>query len=256
MSQMHRNKPGIRFAGKTIWVSELASIMFVCALFVSLLSVSLAILKNELAIHDFDREIAGLKAENHNAANKIDEMREMLRLVSLLDIVVGHKVQGRAVLQLADLIYKNSRQYGYNPELLLAVIAVESRFDPDALGRYRSGGLSGALGLMQIKYETAREMANMLGMGGLKRQDLFNPEVNVILGTAYLTTLITRFKSFQLGIIAYNLGPGTVRSTLSRKEALPMKYYEKVLVQYYRLKDIADGLDEMGGIYDSGFRVH
>jgi soluble lytic murein transglycosylase len=249
-------RPGIRFAGNKIWFSELASIMFVCALLASLLSVSFVIFKNGLAIQDLDREIAGIKAENHNAANRIEEMREMLRLVSLLDIVIGHKVQGPAVHQLAGLIYKNSVQYGYNPELLLAVIAVESRFDPGALGRYRSGTLSGALGLMQIKYETAREMANMLGMEGLKRQDLFNPEINVILGTAYLTTLITRFKSFQLGIIAYNLGPGTVRSTLSRKEALPMKYYEKVLVQYYRLKDIGDGLDERGGIYDSGFRVH
>jgi soluble lytic murein transglycosylase len=243
MSEKPHSKSGKRFASKNIWVSELTSIIFVGALLVSLLSVSLVIFKNELIIHDFDRDIAKLKAENHNAASQIAEMREMLRLVSLLDIVIGHKVQGSAVRQLADLIYKNSLQYGYNPELLLAVIAVESRFDPGALGRYRSGSLSGALGLMQIKYETAREMANMLGMEGLKRQDLFNPEVNVILGTAYLTTLITRFKSFQLGIIAYNLGPGTVRSTLSRKEALPMKYYEKVLFQYYRLKEIGDGLD-------------
>jgi len=99
---------------------------------------------------------------------------------------------------------------------------------------------------MQLKYPTALSVAKMLGIEGLKRQDLMDPETNIILGTAYLTTLISRFKSFKLGIIAYNLGPGTVRSTLSRREALPMRYYEKVLAQYYMLKKMGEELDREG----------
>jgi len=239
-----RRKPGIMFIGKKIWISELASIVFMFILLVALLSISLVILRNELSIRNLDHAIADLKSENINKANEIDGLRERLRLITLLSAVVGDRVKPAALYKLADLVYDNSRLYGYNPELLLAVIAVESKFNPEALGRYRSGGLSGALGLMQIKYPTALAISKMLGIKGLKPKDLMDPETNIILGTAYLTTLISRFKSFKLGIIAYNLGPGTVRSTLSRKEALPMRYYEKVLKQYYLLQKIGEDLEK------------
>jgi soluble lytic murein transglycosylase-like protein len=224
------------FAGKKIWVSELASIAIICVLLAALLSVSLVIIRNERAIHDADRRIAELRAEKINLARDIEAMREKDRLIKLMNAVVGGKTTPATVQKLADLVYKNSRQYGYAPELLLAVIAVESHFNPEALGRYRSGTLSGALGLMQIKYVTARTMANMLGMEGIEPDDLLDPEINMILGTAYLTTLVSRFKSFKLGLLAYNLGPTTVRGSLARNEKLPMRYYEKVLAQYYKLK--------------------
>jgi len=237
-------RPGIAFIGSKIWISELASIIFVCMLLIALLSVSFVMLRNELTIRNFDHAIADLKAENISKANEIEALTERLRLITLLDAVVGDRVKPDALHRLAGLVLENSRLYGYNPELLLAVIAVESKFNPAALGRYRGGSLSGALGLMQIKYPTARGIAKMLGMEGLKPADLMDPETNILLGTAYLTTLISRFKSFKLGIIAYNLGPGTVRSTLSRREALPMRYYEKVLKQYYMLQKIGGELEK------------
>jgi soluble lytic murein transglycosylase-like protein len=185
-----------------------------------------------------------MRAEKINLTRDIEAMREKDRLVKLMNAVVGSKTQPSTVLQLADLVYKNSRQYGYNPELLLAVIAVESQFNPEALGRYKSGTLSGALGLMQVKYVTARAMANTLGMEGITPGDLLDPEINLILGTAYLTMLVSRFKSFKLGLLAYNLGPTTVRGSLARNEKLPMRYYEKVLAQYYKLKALGAELED------------
>ncbi|MFP4014407.1 MAG: transglycosylase SLT domain-containing protein, partial [Chitinispirillaceae bacterium] len=232
----HRSRVGILIVGKQLWISELSSIIFVCLLLVSLFSISFLILRNELSIRKMNREIAALEIEKINLSHSMDELKERNRLSSLLCTIVSKKVSTPVIGHLADLVYLNSRQFGYSPELLLAVISVESRFDAKALGRYRSGNLSGALGLMQLKYGTALEVAQNLGIEDLKPDDLFDPEKNVVLGTAYLTRLISQFKSFKLGLLAYNLGPGTVRSTLSRKERLPLRYYRKVLKQYYRLQ--------------------
>ncbi|MDR0305771.1 MAG: transglycosylase SLT domain-containing protein [Chitinispirillales bacterium] len=238
-------KPGIMFVGNKVWISELFSIVFICFLLIILLSISFIISRNAIAIHNLDKEIAVLKTEKVNSDHYIKGLREKNRLFKLMSAAAGKKVSEPIVRQLTDLVYQNSLQYGYNPELLLAVIHVESRFDPRALGRYRSGNLSGALGLMQVKYETALDVAKPLGIKNLKPEDLFDPEINLVLGTAYLTQLITRFKSFKLGILAYNLGPGTVRSTLSRKEQLPTRYYEKVLAQYYKLREMGKAEEEL-----------
>ena len=233
---------GVTLTGKKIWVSELVSIILLCVLLVPLLYISAVIIRNELAIHYLDREIAELKAEKVNLTRILKTMHERDRIANILNEVAGRRLKPETIHTLADLVYQNSQQYGYDPELLLAVIAVESRFDSAALGRYRSGNLSGALGLMQIKYPTALEVARTLGIRNLKEEDLFDPEINILLGTAYLTQLITRFRSLKLGILAYNLGPGTVRGTLSRREQLPIRYYEKVIAQYYKFKAI--GRDE------------
>jgi len=236
-------RPGVIVVGKKIWISELASIFFICFLLIALVWVSSIIFSNAIKIHNHDQKIAALKTEKIAAEHTLKELREKQRLFTLMSATVSKRVPESTIHQLTDLVYRNSRQFGYNPELLLAVIHVESRFDPRALGRYRSGNLSGALGLMQIKYETALEVAEQLGIKNLKPEDLFDPEINMILGTAYLTQLITRFRSFKLGILAYNLGPGTVRGTLSRNEQLPTRYYERVLAQYYRLREMGEGED-------------
>jgi len=231
-------QPNIVFAGRNIWISELASIALLCALLIPLLSVSLIILKNEFTIQSQNNDLAAMKADRVNTLHSLAVMREKERLGRLLGEIAGHRITPEARYRLAELIHQNSTQYGYSPELLLAVIAVESKFDPQALGRYRGGNLSGALGIMQIKYETASHIAKTLGMGKINREDLMDPEINMVLGTAYLVTLITQFKSFKHGILAYNLGPATVRAALVNKEPLPMRYYEKVLKQYYRIKDV------------------
>ncbi|MCL2689305.1 MAG: transglycosylase SLT domain-containing protein [Chitinispirillia bacterium] len=231
---------GVMFVGNKIWISEFSSIFFICILSAVLIVISSIIFHNALAINNLDKKIAAVKTENLSMGRELKELREKNRLKRLMSATVGPRVPEATILKLVDIVYQNSRQFGYNPELLLAVIHVESRFDPRALGRYRSGDLSGALGLMQVKYETALEVAKPLGIKNLKREDLFDPEINMIIGTAYLTQLITRFRSFKLGILAYNLGPGTVRGTLARNEQLPTRYYERVLVQYYKLKSMRE----------------
>src|ERR1700741_4006759 len=78
------------------------------------------------------------------------------------------------------------------PELVRAVIAVESAFKPDAVSK------RGAVGLMQLKPETARRygVANS-----------FDPEQNILGGARYLRDLLVRYgNDLELTLAAYNAG--------------------------------------------------
>jgi len=196
-------------------------------------------MSNELRIHKLDRKIASMKVDTVTISYSLEEWRERHRLANILTEFAGNRVHPETIDMLTHAVYKSSKQFGYDPVLLLAVIHVESFFNPEAYGKYKSGALSGALGLMQLKPETAMRMAKALGMT-ITREEMMRPEVNMVLGVAYLTQLITRFKSFKLALLAYNQGPATVLQSLSNREPLSINYYSKVLKSYYRLKKIAE----------------
>jgi soluble lytic murein transglycosylase len=94
---------------------------------------------------------------------------------------------------------------GLDPALVLAVIKAESAGDPKAVSR------SGARGLMQLMGPTAREVAARLHVSLVSEDDLFQPELNVRLGTAYLAQMRRIFDDDPfLYVAAYNCGPGHV----------------------------------------------
>lgn len=90
------------------------------------------------------------------------------------------------------------------PALALAITRQESEFDTEA------ESTAGARGLMQLLPRTAREVARKREIKR-RRLDLDNPELNIVLGTAYLSEMIESMNgSYVLGIAAYNAGPGNV----------------------------------------------
>lgn len=91
-----------------------------------------------------------------------------------------------------DLIRTTSDRHNVDPELVRAVIKVESDFNSVA----RSN--KGAMGLMQLMPDTAR-LHNVL--------DSFNPTENVEGGVRHLRLLLDRFQgNLQLSLAAYNAG--------------------------------------------------
>jgi soluble lytic murein transglycosylase-like protein len=99
--------------------------------------------------------------------------------------------------ELASLIEEAARRHAVDPELLRAVIGVESAFRPDAVSR------KGAQGLMQLMPATARSL-------GVK--DAFDPADNVEGGTRHLRTLIDRYHGdVERALAAYNAGEGAVQ---------------------------------------------
>jgi soluble lytic murein transglycosylase len=99
-----------------------------------------------------------------------------------------------------------ARAVEVDPVLVLAIIAVESKGDP------RARSPKGARGLMQLMPATAREQAARLGLTGYSEESLFDPQTNVLLGTAYFRRQLRSFDGDErLALAAYNAGPGNVR---------------------------------------------
>lgn len=116
-----------------------------------------------------------------------------------------------------------ARRHGLDPNLVLAVVGVESGFQPDAVSH------KGAQGLMQLMPGTARELGVI---------DAFDPAQNLDGGTRYLRMLVARYGG-DLGkaLAAYNAGPGAVK----RHRGVPPyrethHYIDRVLKRYKRAR--------------------
>jgi soluble lytic murein transglycosylase-like protein len=227
---------GIVFHGKKIWISELVSVLFVSVMLVSLFSLTIFIFRSETIIHHNIKKSVALRAEKSKMTQMLVQLTAQERIARALKSVVGTTIAAPVYYQLVDIVYTNSNTYGYDPLLVLAVIQVESFFEPGALGRFKNKRLSGALGLMQVKPETAREVAENLGMPVPRDADLFKPEINIVIGIAYLTKCIGTFKSFKLGLLAYNQGPGVIKERLQENQPQSIDYYKQVLKRYYALR--------------------
>ena len=98
---------------------------------------------------------------------------------------------------------------GLPRDLIYAIIRQESLYQPDA----RSS--AGALGLMQLLPETARITAKKWRLPTPTRGALFDPSVNVALGSAHLRDMIDRWGGqASLAMGAYNAGPNAVKRWL------------------------------------------
>ncbi len=96
-------------------------------------------------------------------------------------------------------------QYGLEPELIAALIHVESKFNPAAESR------RGARGLMQIMPATGGWVAEALGWQNFTSEDLFDPQLNLEIGCWYLAGLREEFSNITRALAAYNAGRGNVR---------------------------------------------
>jgi soluble lytic murein transglycosylase-like protein len=93
-------------------------------------------------------------------------------------------------------VIEHSNKQSLRPELVRAVIQVESGYNPRALSP------KGAMGLMQLMPDTAR----MLGV-----QRPYDPEQNIRGGTRYLRLLLDKYQgNEELALAAYNAGSGAV----------------------------------------------
>lgn len=130
---------------------------------------------------------------------------------------------------LAEVVIAEAERNGLEPGLVLAVIAVESN------GYHRAVSPVGALGLMQILPSTGEELAARQGVRWFGPETLFDPVVNVRLGTAYLRQLSDRYDNVHAALAAYNWGPGRIDRRLRKGNALPEIYVRSVMKAYDRV---------------------
>lgn len=131
--------------------------------------------------------------------------------------------------ELAEVIYEEANRYNHDPKFILALIAIESEFKNWSVSE------QGAKGLMQIMPYVAKSLAHELGIEWSGDRTLFNPYLNVRIGSYYLFQLIKEFNDPRLALAAYNYGPTYIKSLKERNEKIPTSYFYRIWAVYQDL---------------------
>ncbi len=132
--------------------------------------------------------------------------------------------------------------YDVDENLVYAVIKAESNFNSNAKSN------KDAIGLMQLVESTAKDVSKKVDIqliGDDFKEKLLDPDININLGTKYLSILLERYQNIEIAVTAYNAGIGTVDNWIEKGiikadgsdiENIPYKetnnYVRKILRDY------------------------
>ncbi len=139
-----------------------------------------------------------------------------------------------------NAVERASNKYGIEPALIYAVMRQESLFDPYAVS------VANARGLMQLIDSTYQYMAKK---EGIRVNNPYDPDTNILLGSAYLRYLLDKWNGDLVKTLAsYNAGPSRVMRWREYQdvylfiETIPIaetrNYVKKVLYNYYVYREI------------------
>ena len=144
-------------------------------------------------------------------------------------------------LEYTEYVKKYANEYNVDEYLIYAIIKAESNFEPNAESH------RGAKGLM---YSTAEDISKRIGIE-LNEDNILEPDININLGTKYISMLIQKYNNINLALAAYNAGSGnvdgwiekgTLKSDGSDIENVPFtetnNYVRKILRDYEIYKNI------------------
>ncbi len=147
-----------------------------------------------------------------------------------------------------NLLSDAARQRSLDPYVVVALMRQESLFDPRATSR------SDARGLMQLLPSTATAVAKRIGVNG-GTLDLYDPALNVQLGTAYLQSLFAMFGGDEFrAVAAYNAGEHAVERWNARHSGEADEWVENIGYKETRdyVKKVIGGRREYLLLYQSG----
>ena len=170
-------------------------------------------------------------------------------VLSILGKIDLKKIKNQVLMRFYKIEYteyvkKYANEYNVDEYLIYAIIKAESNFKQDAVSHRK------AKGLMQLMYSTAEEIAKKANVE-LNEQNILDPDVNINLGTKYISMLIQKYDNVNLALAAYNAGSGnvdgwiekgTLKSDGSDIENVPFtetnNYVRKILRDYEIYKEI------------------
>lgn len=153
-------------------------------------------------------------------------LAETRRASTWFDVSVAYKAVRPHLRQAA-------REHALDYDLLKALIATESGFNPRAVSH------RGAVGLMQLMPATASDLGVRASSGQSLAERLTDPRTNVQAGARYLAQQLARFDGrLDLALAAYNAGAGAVQRAGGQVPDIPetQQYVLKVLRLYEQLR--------------------
>jgi soluble lytic murein transglycosylase-like protein len=153
--------------------------------------------------------VSAIASETSDMQKLVGEARSLSRLSNRLNGVSTDQPLSspkpnspqRQVFLYSNIIRQAATSYRIPPDLIAAVIKCESNWKSAALSR------KGARGLMQILPSTAK------GEFQVDPDNLWDPSINIHVGTAYLRRLANRYAGDSHNTVAaYNAGPGRLES--------------------------------------------
>jgi len=183
--------------------------------------------ENELTQSVQNERVAELIQTSTTLRQEIEKMRAFIATQASEDVlflkinILKPDLDPSLARTIARHVHYYSSLHGQDPDLVLAIMATESNFDPNAVSS------AGAEGLMQIMPQWKK----VLGIS----DDLKNPETSIKYGLQILGFYKEMYKETEMALTAYNRGPGPVDMALMRGKDHKNGYSGKVLNMYDRL---------------------
>lgn len=153
-------------------------------------------------------------------------------------------------------IVEDSTKFDADPQLVLAIMREESRFNP------RAKSEAAARGLLQFIITTANQIGRDIGLVSVTPDELYDPRVIIRLGAKYIGSLLQRFGGdHYMTAGAYNAGPNQVALWSRLAPAAGDDYFlseinfdqtkdyvRKVMNSYRRYGEIYGNTGPVGGL--------
>lgn len=147
-----------------------------------------------------------------------------------------------------DQIERDARAAGIDPAWAYAIIRAESAWTADA----HSG--ADAYGLMQLLPGTAKQLAKAQKVSFSGAANLFDPDLNILLGTRYLSDMAMHYDgSAWLASAAYNAGVDPVGRWVNARDALEPDFFIET-IPYKETREYVARVLAFSVIYD--WRMH
>ena len=166
------------------------------------------------------------------------ERLHMIKIVSKIITDHNKSFNYEDSLSVAGQIYENWKLYQLEPSIQLAMVKVESSFNPNAIGAI------GEQGLFQVLPTTGAVVFDALNLGEYYDKKLADPDINTKVAGYYLYKMKKRFWNhskaenvYHYALSAYNQGSRPVYEKLSKGKDVKTDYSKKVIKEATKISD-------------------
>jgi hypothetical protein len=176
------------------------------------------------------QQLVGLGEQGKDTRTELTQLRHAVsshareEALFLKMLILKPELDQSLARRIARTVQSECLLFGQDPNLVLAVMAVESDFNPKATSA------QGAVGLMQVMPHWKK----VLGL----QSELTEPEVSIHSGIQILGFYQQMYRDLDIALTAYNRGPGQVDGALMRGASPGNGYGARVLATWERLKSL------------------